>query len=167
MINPLIFKRLITAMALFLSYGLMAKDKDVEVEMLKPGDSFPAFQAKDQFEEDFPMAEDTEIVFVTFDMGTGKRANAFFEGKGADWLPGNQAVFLSNIYGMPGIARTFAMPKMRKYPHRIMLADEKGLLDSYPSEKGKVTVFKLDAGKKISEIAFWDPKNEEPPLLGK
>ena len=74
-------------------------------------------------------------------------------------------VFLSNIYGMPGIGRVFALPKMRKYPHRIMLADEEGLLDNYPAEKSMVTIFKLDAGKKISEIAFWDPRKGEPPLV--
>lgn len=136
-----------------------------EVVLLKPGDSFPSFEAKDQHEVDYPMAENTEYVFVTFDMGTGKRANKYFEDKGADWLPENNAVFLSNIYGMPGIGRAFALPKMRKYPHRIMLADEEGLLDNYPTEKSMVTIFKLDAGKKISEIAFWDPRKGEPPLV--
>ncbi|MCB1122715.1 MAG: hypothetical protein KJT03_14275 [Verrucomicrobiae bacterium] len=143
--------------------SLHAKDEDID--WLEPGDAFPSFEAKDQHEQDFPMPEDTQFVFVTFDMGTGKRANAFFAEKGADWLPEKNAVFLSNIYGMPGIARTFAMPKMRRYPHRIMLADEKGLLDNYPNEKGKVTVFALNADGKISKIAFWDPKAGEPPLL--
>jgi hypothetical protein len=165
MIKLLHSKRLMTILTVFVASSLFAKDNDVVT--LKPGDSFPSFEAKDQHEKDFPMAKDTEFVFVTFDMGTGKRANKFFSEKGAEWLPSNQAVFLSNIYGMPGIARTFAMPKMRKYPHRIMLADEKGLLDSYPAEKGKVTVFKLGEGKKISEIAFWDPKDGAPPLLDK
>lgn len=147
-------------------FGMSLVAQEDEIEMLKPGDSFPSIEAKDQHEKDFPMAEDTEFVFVTFDMGTGKRANAFFADKGADWLPDNQAVFLSNIHGMPGIGRMFALPKMRKYPHRIMLADEEGLLDNYPSEKGRVTVFQLGEGRKIAEIAFWDPKKGAPPLLG-
>ena len=163
MIKSLFSKSLTIVLLGFLVSGLSADDGDVV--LLKPGDRFPSFEAKDQHEQDYPMAEDTEYVFVTFDMGTGKRANKFFEEQGADWLPENNAVFLSNIYGMPGIGRAFALPKMRKYPLRIMLADEKGLLYNYPTEKSMVTVFKLGVGKKIAEIAFWDPRKGAPPLV--
>jgi hypothetical protein len=59
---------------------------------------------------------------------------------------------------MPGIGRTFALPKMRKYPHRIILADEEHFLDRYPTEDGKLTLFRLDDAGKITEIKFIDPE---------
>lgn len=131
---------------------------------LSQGDTFPEFEAEDQHGKAYPMPQDTKYVAVTFAMGSGKKANAFFSEQGAEYLPGKKAVFLSNIYGMPSVARYFAIPKMQKYPHRIMLADQKGLLDDFPQEKGKVTVFTLDANRAIVSVKFWDPANEEAPF---
>jgi hypothetical protein len=91
----------------------------------------------------------------------GKSANKALEKKGADYLPDRNAVFIANIYGMPAVGRFFAMPKMRKYPHRIMLADAEGLLDDFPQKDGKVTIFDLDAEGKIKAIRFWDPEKEK------
>lgn len=131
---------------------------------LKPGDLFPKFEALDQHEKAYPMPENTKHVAVTFSMGSGKKANQFFSEKGSDYLPQNKAIFLSNIHGMPGIGRMFAIPKMQKYPHRIMLADQEGLLDNFPQEKGKVTVFTLDTDGKIREVKFWDPTVDSAPF---
>lgn len=128
------------------------------------GDSFPDFEALDQHEKAYPMDEYTKFVAVTFAMGSGKKANKFFSEKGAEYLPKKNAIFLSNIYGMPGVARMFALPKMQRYPHRIMLADEKGLLDNFPEEKGQVTIFELDPSKKIVSIRFWDPDSGNEPF---
>ena len=155
---PIKFTRFLTCLVL-LSLPFAAK-----AEMLKAGDAFPKFEANDQHEKPYPMPEDTKYVAVTFAMGSGKKANSYFSEKGAAFLTENKAVFLSNIYGMPAVGRMFAIPKMQKYPHRIMLADEKGLLDDFPEEKGKVTVFKLDGAGKILSIGFWDPSDGESPF---
>ncbi len=133
-------------------------------ETLKPGSAFPSFDANDQHEKAYPMPEDTHYIAVTFAMSPGKKANKFFSEKGADYLPANNAVFLSNINGMPGVARIFAIPKMQKYPHRIMLADQEGLLDDFPQEKNMVTIFTLDENGIIESISFWDPQSETEPF---
>jgi hypothetical protein len=103
-------------------------------------------------------------LLVSFDMGTGKAANRYFEDKGATYLDEKNAVFVANIYGMPGVGRMFALPKMRKYPHRIILADAEGLLDPFPNEDGRVTVIKLGPGRVIESIGFWNPKKDDAPL---
>ncbi len=133
-------------------------------DTLEPGDAFPQFEAKDQHDKAYPIPPGTKYVAVSFSMKAGKKANRFFSEKGAAYLPEHNAVFLSNIYGMPGIGRFFAMRKMRKYPHRIMLADQEGLLDDFPQEKGKVTLFALDAEEKIVSMKFWDPSEGENPF---
>jgi len=110
------------------------------------------------------MPEGVGHVAVAFTMGVGKSANKALAEQGADYLPDSDAVFIANIYGMPAIGRFFAMPKMRKYPHRIMLADAEGLLDDFPQEEDRVTVFDLDASGRILSIRYWDPESGEKPF---
>ena len=131
---------------------------------LAVGGTVPALAAKDQHDKDFTLGDDVEYLIVAFDMGSGKAANGRLEKKGATWLDEHKAVFVSNIHGMPGVGRMFALPKMRKYPHRIILADAEGLLDAYPRTDGKVTVLKLKPGRVIEAITYWEPRKEESPF---
>jgi hypothetical protein len=133
-------------------------------DTMKAGDTVPAISARDQHEKEFTLGDDVERLLVAFDMGTGKAANGWLAKQGAAWLPERNAVFVSNIHGMPGIGRAFALPKMRKYPHRIILADAEGLLDPFPTEKDKVTVLELAPGRVIKSIRFWDPSEGKPPF---
>ncbi len=123
----------------------------------KVGDAFESFTTKDQHEKDYVFATDTRLVIVSFDMGDGKKANGWFAEKGADFLPAKKAIFIANVYGMTGVGRVFAFPKMRKYPHRILLADAENFLARYPAEKDRLTVIRLDEAGKVSEISFVDP----------
>lgn len=133
-------------------------------ELLAEGDTVPVIEAFDQHEKPFALGDDAAWLLVSFDMGTGKAANRYFEDKGATYLDEKRAVFVANIYGMPGVGRMFALPKMRKYPHRIILADAEGLLDPFPTQDGRVTVIKLAPGRVIEAIRFWDPKKDAAPL---
>lgn len=135
-----------------------------EDAVLAAGATMPVLTAKDQHDNAFTLGDDVAYVLVAFDMGTGKAANTKLEKKGATWLDEHHAVYVSNIHGMPGVGRMFALPKMRKYPHRIILADEEGLLDAYPQTKGMVTVLKLKPGRMIEAISYWDPRKTESPF---
>ena len=119
---------------------------------------------QDQHEQAYPIPDDVKHVAVAFTMSVGKSANKALSEKGAKYLPESKAVFIANIYGMPAVGRFFAMPKMRKYPHRIMLADAEGLLDDFPQKDGLVTVFDLDDSGKITQIRYWDPKSGQKPF---
>lgn len=123
------------------------------------GDAFAAFTTKDQHDQPFAYEGGARLVVVAFEMDTGKAANAFLEKKGAEFLAQKRALFLSNIHGMPGIARTFALPKMRKYPHRILLADAPDFLARYPSRENHLTALTLDDKGAITAIRFV-PKKE-------
>ena len=61
---------------------------------------------------------------------------------------------------MPGIGRMFAIPKMKKYSHRIILADDAGLIARFPQQAGKVTVLKISGGK-VTSITYWTPGAEK------
>lgn len=132
---------------------------------LAVGDQMPQLSGTDQHEKEYAITADTRYVLVSFEMGPGKQANSFLDEKGAEYLPKHKAVYVANIHGMPGIiANTFALPKMRKYAHRILVMNEEGLFDEWPQEKGNVAVFTLDGEGKISAISQWSPKSGEAPF---
>jgi hypothetical protein len=129
-----------------------------EAPALTVGEVYAPFAAKDQHDTDYPFPPDTRLVLISFSMGTGKDTNGFLAKKGAAFLAAQKAVFVANIHGMPGIARTFAMPKMRKYPHRIRIADGEHVLDRYPQKDDHLTVLRLDSAGRITDISFVDPE---------
>ena len=124
----------------------------------RPGDSLETFTTKDQHERTYTWDGKARLVLIAFEMGTGKATNAFLEKQPAGYLDDHTALFIANIYGMPGIGRAFALPKMRKYPHRILLADAEGFLDRYPHVEDRLTVLTLDAAGKVTAIRFVNPK---------
>jgi hypothetical protein len=59
----------------------------------------------------------------------------------------------------PGIiSYLFAKPKMRKYPFRMLLADDKNFADTYPRKPGKLALFVLDENRVISDLKFLDKR---------
>lgn len=124
------------------------------------GQSVESFQAADQHGTAFTFQPaETRYLLVSHDMSTGKKANGVLNGLGKDYLPGKKAVYMANIHGMPGIGRFFAIPKMKKYAHRIILGDDAALIARFPQQEGKVTVFTLSGGR-IQSIAYWSPETE-------
>ena len=121
------------------------------------GSKVEAFTAKTQHEKEF-ILKPAEIRFllVSHDMETGKKANAVLTTVGQQNLADKKVVYLANIHGMPGIGRMFALPKMRRYAHTIILGDSEVLIARFPEQKEKVTVLKLDDGK-VTSIQYWSP----------
>jgi hypothetical protein len=121
------------------------------------GSKVEAFSAKTQHDKDFTFKpSETRFLLVSHDMDTGKKANAVLTTLGKDYLSDHKAVYLANIYGMPGIGRMFAIPKMKKYVHQIILGDDDKLIAKFPEEKGKVTVIGISGGK-VKSLAYWAP----------
>lgn len=124
------------------------------------GQTIEAFQSKDQYDNAFTFnPADTRFLLVSHDMDTGKKANAALTALGKDYLGSKKAIYMANIFGMPGIGRFFAIPKMKKYQHRIVLADDAALIARFPQQVGKVTVLTVSAGK-VESIAYWTPGAE-------
>lgn len=124
------------------------------------GQPVASFQAKDQFENAFTFKPaETKFLLVSHDMETGKKANAVLSPLGKEYLGSKKAVYMANIFGMPGIGRMFAIPKMKKYNHRIILADDAALIAHFPAQAGKVSVISLSGGK-VQSISYWTPDAE-------
>lgn len=124
------------------------------------GQSVEAFTAPDQHGTPFTFQPaETRFLLISHDMAAGKKANAALNTLGKDHLPGKKAIYIANIHGMPSIGRYFAIPKMKKYAHRIILADDAKLIAKFPQQEGKVTVLKLASGR-IQSISYWNPESE-------
>lgn len=124
------------------------------------GSKVAAFSAKTQHDKDFTFKPaDTRFLLVTHDMETGKKANAVLTTVGPENLVRKKVIYLANIHGMPGIGRMFALPKMRKYSHTIILGDDAALIAKFPEQKNKVTVLKLSGGK-VTSVKYWSPGAE-------
>ena len=132
----------------------------VHAGALSVGDAVPAFSAKDQFGKEFKFAACLHFLLLGFDMGASKAANLKLADLGPGWLEKQGAAYLADIHTMPAIARVFALPKMRKYPHRIILGDDEHLLAPFPRQPDRITVLVLAADGKIKEIRYWNPANE-------
>ena len=124
------------------------------------GSMVASFTANDQFGAPFKFGADCRVLLISFDMATGKQANVKLSALGKDFLPKANATYVANIHGMPAIGRAFALPKMRSYAHRIVLADDERLLAPFPRMEKRVTVLRLQRGK-VTAIRYWDPEKEE------
>ena len=136
--------------------------------MIFPADAAPyetgakvePFTSKDQHENAFTLKpSETRFLLVSHDMETGKKANAVLTTVGPENLKRDKIVYLANIHGMPGVGRMFALPKMRKYSHTIILGDDANLIAKFPEQSGKVTVLKLSGGK-VAGVKYWTPGEE-------
>jgi hypothetical protein len=145
------------AAAILIGGGLLFTARAGE---LAAGDAMPAFSAPDQFGKEFKFAPGLHFLLLGFEMGTGKLANHKLAELGAGWLEKRGAVYVLDIHTMPAVARLFALPKMRKYPHRVVLAETEGLLAAFPHQPEKITVLALSPEGKIREIRYWNPATD-------
>ncbi|MFN4873360.1 MAG: hypothetical protein ACK5JP_06090 [Akkermansiaceae bacterium] len=126
-------------------------------ELYAVGAKVEAFKAKDQHDADYEFKPSSiKYLLVSHDMETGKKANAVLTTLGKDYFSDHKAAYLANIEGMPRIGRMFAIPKMQKYAHRIILGDDAGLIAKFPMQAGKVTVIAISGGK-VQSISYWSP----------
>ena len=150
---------LITILSVFLTVSFFSTIS-ANAQPYESGQTVETFSAADQHGTAYTFKPaDTHFLLISHDMTTGKKANAALNALGKDHLPGKKAVYIANIHGMPGIGRFFAIPKMKKYAHQIILGDDAALIAKFPQQEGKVTVLKLASGR-IQSISYWTPESE-------
>ena len=130
---------------------------------LAVGDALPEVKAQDQFGTNFILTTNVQFLLVAVEMDPAKQANQKLAALGADFLKNHHAAYLMDVHTMPSVARFFAFPKLRRYPHQIILVDSAETLANIPTRAGCVSVLKLSAGR-IENVAYWNPNSED--LLG-
>ena len=105
-----------------------------------------SFSLVDQFNKVHSVNANVKTIIVSFEKDTGADVNEFLSNKPADFLRKKNAVFIANISGMPSIiTKLFALPKMKKYKHTVLLIYDEN--DSrFLQKEDKSTVYKLENG---------------------
>jgi len=129
-------------------------------QTLAVGDPIPVISAKDQFGTNFILTTNLQCLLVVKEMACAKSANHKLADQGAGFLEKHGAAYLMDIHTMPGIARFFAFPKLRKYPERIVLVDTAEALARFPMQDGEVTVLSLTPELRIKKISYWKPDSD-------
>ncbi|MDD3595364.1 MAG: hypothetical protein AB7U44_06450 [Sulfuricurvum sp.] len=110
----------------------------------KVGQSVAPLDLSDQFGKRYSMKAMPKTLIMAFEKGTGATVNEYLAAQGKGYLDKYKASFVADISQMPNfITEAFALPKMRKYPHTVLLIrdEEQGL--RFPAEEDKITVMKF------------------------
>lgn len=118
------------------------------------GQSVSPLDLNDQFGKRHSLKVMPHTLIMAFEKGTGATVNEYLAAQGKGYLTKVNAAFIADISQMPNfITQAFALPKMRKYPHVVLLIqdEEQGL--KFPAEEDKITVMKF-RGNFLTKIEF-------------
>ena len=131
---------------------LFAKPIDV-------GEKLPPMVLPDQFDKKHTVdASHCSLLLVTAQKDVSIKLKDFIM-QHPDFLQRHRACFLSDIHEMPGfVTRWFALPKMRKYPFKVLLIYEKEH-NPFPVQEDAITTVTLDKNNRVTSIGYVkDPK---------
>lgn len=120
----------------------------------KVGQSVMPLDLNDQFGKRVTLKAMPKTLILAFEKGTGATVNEYLTVQEKGYLAKNKAAFVADISQMPKfITESFALPKMRKYTHTVLLIqdEEQGL--NFPAQDGKVTVMKF-RGNFLTKVEF-------------
>ncbi len=113
------------------------------------------FELPDQFGRDHLVEDMPRVMILAFDKGTGEMVNQYLTRQEKGYLPNQDALFIADIARMPMlVARLFALPKMRKYQHTILLAYDEAFQEGFPRKKDHATVIHFGRTQAIEAITF-------------
>ena len=121
-------------------------------ENLQVGQTITPFSLPDQFgKKHIVNSQDYSILIITGEKDISIMLNKYLKTKKKTFLPEHHAIYISDIHSMPSlITRFFALPKMRKYPFKLLLIYDKEK-NIFPMKDKSVTVIQLH-NNKISSI---------------
>ena len=120
----------------------------------KVGQSVMPLDLSDQFGKRYTLKAMPKTLIMAFEKGTGATVNEYLTVQEKGYLAKNKAAFVADISQMPKfITESFALPKMRKYTHTVLLIqdEEQGL--NFPYQEDKITVMKF-RGNFLTKVEF-------------
>jgi hypothetical protein len=99
----------------------------------------------DQHGATHPLPPGTRTVVFVADMDATTIVHALLGERAPDYLDARRAVFIADIHRMPRIITRFvALPRMRRYPYRMLLIRDDTTGARFPRRAEHVTVLGLD-----------------------
>jgi hypothetical protein len=126
-----------------------------QAQLAEVGKPFPSYTLEDQFGQTNTLSSETRFVIVASEKDISGKVNDWLKTKEPDYLAGLKTEYVSDIEPMPGIITSlFALPKMKRYPFKLLLATEKSFAATYPKQKGRIALFTLDANHVLTDLQF-------------
>jgi len=120
----------------------------------KMGQSVMPLDLQDQFGKRTTLKAMPKTLIMAFEKGTGATVNEYLVTQDKGYLKKNNAAFVADISQMPNfITEAFALPKMRKYAHTVLLIRDEEQGSRFPAEEEKITVMKF-RGNFLTQIQF-------------
>jgi hypothetical protein len=105
------------------------------------GQSVAPLELQDQFGKHIALKIMPKTVIMAFEKGTSATVNEYLAAQNKDYLGHHNAAFIADISQMPNfITEAFALPKMRKFPHTVLLIRDEALGLKFPAQEEKITV---------------------------
>jgi len=112
-----------------------------ETEPFGVGDRLPVITLDDQHDEQRAIGPSTRIILFSRDMDGGKLLREALEGTPEGYLESIDAVYVSDISGMPSLVATlFAVPSMKRRPYPMLLDRDGEATARLPDVEGKATL---------------------------
>lgn len=139
----------------------------VFAEPVAIGSTLPSYTLSDQFGKEHSLEPETRAVVLSFEMDVSKMINGYLSGQKGDVFVDNHIDYISDISSMPAlIARLFALPKMRKYPFRLLLNRDDDFKAGFTPVEGKALILKLNDQHEVREIWYASNVDELKVALG-
>ena len=104
--------------------------------------------------------------FIASEKGVSERLTAWLKPRSPGYLEEHHTEYVSDITPMPSIiSHLFALPKIRKYPFRLLLARDENFAKTYPRQAGRFALFLLDGQRTITGLHFLEKPEDLEPLL--
>lgn len=98
----------------------------------------------DQFETQTALDESTKWLVFSAEKDVSDQVNKAFEEMKITDIKFLNGIYVSDISKMPSMVTSmFALPKMKKYPFKIVLDQDGAPTSTWPKEKGKATLLVL------------------------
>jgi len=142
----------------------------LSVSIAKPLDinaTLPTITLNDQFEQSHTVPLSIGKIIFSEDKSSSTLVNGFIkkQPQSGTYLATKNAVFISNITKMPSfITRMFAIPKMKKYQHKVLLIDDDNN-DMFHTQDDHIAIFTINGGI-ITDIVYVKNINDLQSALG-
>ena len=154
------------AALLLLPLHLLRAEAPAAAAKAEVGKPFPSYTLPDPHEQTHTLAKETRFVIITSEKDISGKVSDWLKAQPADYLGKHKTEVISDITPMPAIITSlFAKPKMKKYPYRLLLADDKKFAEIYPAKKAHIALFALDEKQTLTAIHYHKEAKEVAALI--
>jgi hypothetical protein len=131
-----------------------------------PGQPLPPLQLKNQHDQDWRIAPETQLVIFAAGRESSNLVTAALAGQPKGFLASRRAVYLADMSRMPGfVTRTFALPALREQNYEVGVSLDDKALAGWPREKDAVTLIRLEQGR-VTRVEFVTTEAQLKAALG-